>query len=201
MASTRDMPVGDLAQRLLQALPLVREWVEATIAHHQELAVAVNRMGYARLEDHFPDVLLERARAVILEEVPFPPLSRMGLPELAAFEAMPVVGVTYKDVFFVQGARLTEGLCCHELVHVVQWDTLGVDRFLLAYGLGLLRFGYRESPLEEMAYAVQTDFEKGSLSAGLMGRIRRGTDEIWSEAGSRMAEMGLVFETAQERAP
>ena len=40
-----------------------------------------------------------------------------------------------------EGLPLTESLCCHELVHVVQWDRLGVDRFLLAYGIGLVQSG------------------------------------------------------------
>jgi hypothetical protein len=191
MPAAKDIPPGDLARRLHQALPLVRDWVQATIAEHQGQAVAVSRMGYGRLAGLFPASLLTRARAVmVVGEVPFPPLSRMGLPELAAFEAMPITGVTYRDLFFVRGAQLTESLCCHELVHVVQWDHLGLDRFLLAYGIGLLRFGYRENPLEQIAYDIQDAFEGGMLSGDLMGPIQRETDAVWQEAAALMGASG-----------
>jgi hypothetical protein len=35
---------------------------------------------------------------------------------------------------------------------VLQWKYLGMDKFLFCYGLGLLEYGYRHSPLEVMAY-------------------------------------------------
>lgn len=141
-----------VVRKLQEALPAVRAWVAATLSTHAERAVPVRQMGYARLAVLFPAVVLDRARAVtVADDVPFPPLSRMGLPELAPFEAMPIVGVTYRDTFFVRRGHLTESLCCHELVHAVQWNRLGVDRFLLAYGMGLLQSGYLESPLEAMA--------------------------------------------------
>ena len=46
----------------------------------------------------------------------------------------------------------------HELVHVVQWRLLGPDRFLFLYANGLECFGYRQSPLEAMAYDAETAF-------------------------------------------
>jgi hypothetical protein len=183
MAAGGGLPPGELARRLQQALPQVREWIATTLADHQGRALPVNRMGYTRIARLFPKALLERAGAVtVAGDVPFPPLSRMGLPELATFETMPIAGVTYRDIFFVRRGHLRESLCCHELVHVVQWDRLGVDRFLLAYGIGLLQQGYRESPLEAMAYRVQDEFDRGLLSTRLMTRIRCETDAVWQAA-------------------
>lgn len=172
---------GNLVRKFQQVLPRVREWVDTTIAAHRESAVPVSRMGYARLGGLFPAPLLDRAGAVtVAGDVPFPPLSRLGLTELAAFEAMPIAGVTYRDLFFVRRGHLTESLCCHELVHVVQWDRLGVDRFLLVYGLGLLQSGYRDSPLEAMAYRLQADFDCGAFPTDLRKRIGDETDAIWN---------------------
>jgi len=62
---------------------------------------------------------------------------------------------------------------------VVQWDHLGVDRFLMAYGAGLMQFGYRRSPLEAMAYAMQDDFDRANLPEDLMGGIQQQTEAIW----------------------
>ena len=53
-----------------------------------------------------------------------------------------------------------ESLHFHELVHVVQWQHLGPERFIMAYALGhLLSGGYRTNPLEEMAYGLQARFD------------------------------------------
>jgi hypothetical protein len=181
---------GDAVRKFHKALPAVRAWVAAALAAHAERAVPVRHMGYARIEALFPAVVMDRARAVtVAEEVPFPPLSRMGLPELAPFEAMPIAGVTYRNTIFVRREHLSESLCCHELVHVVQWERLGVDRFLLAYGIGLVQFGYRESPLEAMAYDIQSEFARGKLSAkGLMERIGKDTDSAWKAVAPLLEE-------------
>ena len=46
----------------------------------------------------------------------------------------------------------------HELVHVIQWRLLGPDRFLFSYANDLECFGYRQSPLEAMAYDAEMAF-------------------------------------------
>lgn len=53
-----------------------------------------------------------------------------------------------------------ESLHFHELVHVIQWRLLGPEGFLALYADGLERFGYRNSPLEVMAYELQDKFER-----------------------------------------
>ena len=64
---------------------------------------------------------------------------------------------------------------------MVQWSRLGVDKFLLSYGLGLVQFGYEQSPLEQMAYSLQQLFERGSVPNDLVRIIERGTDEVWRQ--------------------
>lgn len=114
-------------------------------------------------------------------KVPYPPISSMGLPELQQMEAMPFSGITYKDTFFVkEGFALSESLHFHELVHVVQWEQLGINKFLLAYGLGLMQHGYKDSPLEQMAYALQECFDRNSLPEAIPDLIRARTDAIWT---------------------
>jgi hypothetical protein len=182
------MTTPELIRKFQSALPTVREWVESTLAANQNRAFPVSRMDYPRLGNVFPPELLNRARVrVVRDKPPFPPLSRMGLPELASFEAMPIAGITYQDTFFVTHGQQTESLCFHEIVHVVQWDQLGVENFLLAYGVGLMQFGYRDSPLEAMAYALQGGFDRGVLPGDLMGRIRRDTDAVWHDISERFA--------------
>jgi hypothetical protein len=59
---------------------------------------------------------------------------------------------------------------------------LEVDNFLLAYGLGLLTYGYTGSPLEQMAYELQHSFETGTLPQGLIQIIEQRTDAVWRQA-------------------
>ena len=100
---------------------------------HKDQATPIVDLGFPRLEQVFPSELLEKAKVVVASgKVPFPPLSRMGLAELSQMEKMPMAGITYKDTFFVNHVDQSESLHFHELVHVVQWERLGVDNFLLA---------------------------------------------------------------------
>jgi hypothetical protein len=164
-----------------QALPAVRQWVDDTLRTYHEQAAPVDGGDYPGLAQVFPHELLNRVRCVVVAgNPPFPPLSRMGLRELAAFEAIPISGITYRDTFFVRDGQQSEGLYFHEIVHVVQWDRLGVDRFLLAYGVGLMQSGYRDSPLEAMAYELQVGFERGRLSGDLVGLVQKATDRVWA---------------------
>ena len=93
----------------------------------------------------------------------------------------PIAGITFRDTFFIRHPHQSESLYFHELVHVVQWDRLGIDHFLLAYGVGLMQFGYRESPLEKMAYDLQEAFDRNDLPPNLINHIQQGTDGIWQD--------------------
>lgn len=179
-------PAPAVLERFRAALPRVRGWIEQTLERHALQAIPVSSFGYPRLAECFPGELLDRARLVRVPEVPFPPLTRLGLGELAEMEHRPLAAITFRHVFFVVPSELTESLCFHEMVHVIQWERLGVDRFLWAYGLGLLWFGYRESPLERMAYQLELAFQRGEVPVGLAGRIREQTDAVWAEVASRL---------------
>ena len=141
-----------------------------------------SRSRIPRLRDHYPEALLVRARVVVVPQVPFPPLSQLGIPELGAMETMPLAGVTYKDTFFVSTGQQRESLYFHELVHVAQWDRLGVDNFLLAYAIGLFQRGYQQSPLEQMAYQLQAAFDQEQVPEHLVEFINEQTDRVWDAA-------------------
>lgn len=74
---------------------------------------------------------------------------------------MALAGITYGDLIFVHQSFPTERTHFHELVHFLQWRALGVDRFLLTYGAGVIERGYAHSPLEAIAYDLQSQFDRG----------------------------------------
>jgi hypothetical protein len=77
-------------------------------------------------------------------------------------QTMETVNSLIKNTYFVRSAEAaSDSLHFHEMVHVVQWAKLGVERFLLAYGIGLAQFGYEQSPLKKMAYDLQLEFDQG----------------------------------------
>lgn len=161
----------DVFRRLHTALPQVLTWVDRLLEAHAESATHVNRLPFTRLAHYFPADVLGAARVVRSRRIPFPPVSAYGLPEFSAMESMPVAGITFRDMFFVDAAGASEGLHFHELVHVVQWKALGAPDFLLTYGVGLLQFGYENSPLEAIAYDLQASFERGMPIANVRQRI------------------------------
>lgn len=172
----------DLLRRFHAALPGLRAWIDHLLEVHADRARIVSSLGFARLGACFPPELLEHAKVVPADPVPFPPLDAFGLPEFAALQRMSIEGITFKDTFFLRPGGESESLCFHELVHVVQWSTLGEERFLLAYGFGLLSLGYRASPLERMAYDLQRAFDADSVPPRLLHTIEQRTCAIWAQA-------------------
>ena len=150
-------------KELLEKLPLVRGWIDSTLAEHGKQARPVTSFRFERLGNYYSNELLTTAKVVEVERVPVPPLSALGLTGFEEYESGNYAGITFLDTYFVQsGEALRESLHFHELVHVVQWQHLGVERFVMAYAFGYLQGGgYRANPLEVMAYDLQDYFEKG----------------------------------------
>ena len=173
------MEIPALMNKFQEALPSVRDWIKTTLAEHEAQAIAVSEFDFPHLQKAFSGDVLKRAKSVVIKgKIPFPPVTRSGLGELAPFERMPIAGITYKDTFFVSRPHQTESLYFHEMVHVLQWERLGIDDFLLTYATGLIKFGYRDCPLEEMAHSLEERFDRGTLPEGVVDTIERQTDAI-----------------------
>src|SRR5437868_6427447 len=144
--------------------PAVETWIRVTLAAHAAEARTIACLGFARLPRYFPAEVLRSAKRVVVTRVPMPPLAEIGLARFAEFEHGDFRGVTYLDTFFVRAdCADDEALHFHELIHVVQWRALGPEAFLMAYADGLDSFGYRGSPLEDMAYRAQAAFSRGEI--------------------------------------
>jgi len=175
-------PFTDIINKFQTSLPTVRNWIDELLNANRDNAIPVIDFDFPKIKQVFPPELLRKAKVVsVISRVPFPPLSRIGLHELAEMEHMNMAGITYKDTFFINQAYNTESLHFHELVHVVQWERLGIDNFLLAYGVGLMQFGYKNSPLEQMAYLLQRRFDSGDLPPLITNLIQQQTDIIWNQ--------------------
>lgn len=142
-----------------KVFPFVRDWIVHTLATHATRAQSVASFDFPRLRRYFNSELLARAKVVCVDKCPVPPLSAIGLSRFAEFENMNASGITYLDTYFVlRDEAERESLHFHELVHVIQWQLLGAERFLALYADGLEKHGYRNSPLEVMAYTHEARF-------------------------------------------
>ncbi len=167
-------------EELLAKLPSVKAWIEQTLAGHVSRARTISSCGFGRLPHFYTAKLLASAKVVEVERVPVPPLIAMGLPEFAEFVNGDYAGITYKDTYFLRAeAARDESIHFHELVHVVQWQHLGVDGFLMAYTQGLAQFGYRESPLEQMAYGLQAYFDQNGQPGDVEAAVRSKLSEMY----------------------
>ncbi len=175
-------------QALQQKLPEVMAWIDQTLQPHLATARPVSDRGFTRLATYYPDALLQTAKVIPTARCPVPPLSRLGLTGFDEFENLPAAGITYYSCFFVlHGHERDESLHFHELVHVVQWQHLGPERFILAYALGhLLSGGYRSNPLEEMAYAAQGRFDLHAPPFDAVAAIQWEGDRVVPELFKRV---------------
>src|SRR6266581_4315045 len=136
-------------------------WIQQTLVAHETLARSVTSKNFSRLPLYFSQTQIEVAKFVVVDRVPVPPLSSIGLSQFSEFERGDYDGVTYLDTYFLKKAGADdESLHFHEMIHVVQWRLLGAEFFLAMYAGGLEKFGYRNSPLERMAFDAQELFDR-----------------------------------------
>jgi len=139
--------------------PRLLGWIDATLRTHAGDSRTVASRGFPRLPRYFSANTLTSAKVVLVDLLPIPPLSSWGLTRFADFERGNFSGVTYLNIFFIKrDDERDEAIHFHELIHVVQWRILGPEQFLRLYADGLERFGYRECPLEKMAYDAEAAF-------------------------------------------
>jgi hypothetical protein len=153
--------------------PLILSWIQGTLTTYIVQARPVSSLGFKRLPQYFRAEVLTSSKVVYVAVVPTPPLSALGFNQFSDFENMNATGITYLDTFFSrEEGRGNESLRFHELVHVLQWQMLGPKAFIAAYADGLERNGYRRSPLEVMAYTLESVFKNSANPFDVAAAVR-----------------------------
>ena len=166
--------------KFLSRLPLLANWMNKTLADHAAQARPVANFGFSRLPFFFSADLLANTKVIVVGRVPAPPFAAIGLPEFSAFGNSDYSGITFKDTYFLQISQAAnESVHFHELVHVVQWAHLGVERFLSAYAAGLEENGYRNNPMEAMAYELQDYFDLTRQPLDMEASIRSRLNKLY----------------------
>jgi hypothetical protein len=127
-------------------------------------AVTLSQNQRTAMHPFFPTSTFESARVVVLagERVSNPhfygELLKMGFEAGSLPNFANMAAITYMDTM-VSNEPFTDRLLFHELVHVVQYEKLGLAKFAAKYVKGFLSSGsYEAIPLEMNAYELDARF-------------------------------------------
>ena len=150
---------------LAWAIDETRTWIQQQRELHRPGGGELPAVAKDAVRPFFPAAVLDRTRVAIVPAIPNPPFLEQaraaGLPVEIDFSIME--GLTLLDTILIsQAVPPTDplGLMFHELVHVVQYEILGVEEFSRQYVRGLAEgdFDYYRIPLEVMAYDLGQRF-------------------------------------------
>jgi len=147
-------------QQFENLLSDVKKWIARILAEHEAQKQPLEAAQFARLTKYYSTELLQRVQRVIVDRCPVPPLADTGLAQLAEIENWDIKGIPWENTIFIRRDLADwDVVHFHELLHIAQWKHLGTDRYLTAWAIGTITRGYRENPLEEMAFRHQVRFE------------------------------------------
>ena len=174
----------DLSRVLPVAIPIARIWVRSQRNRYRfcDQARSLTEIEIAVLSPFFAPEILEEVRVAEVFGIPNPwfysLLRRLGIkPPLDISHAG---AITFDDTVVVarrenEAIRGWHALLFHELVHVVQYASLGPDMFLDKYlrGLAAVDMDYYRNPFEREAYALQRRFESAPyIPFSVAGELR-----------------------------
>ena len=144
---------GQIAELISNVALFIEEQRQAHAPGSRALSDAERK----QLAVHFSVDVLDGVRLARVKHLQNPPfyteLESMGFQNLPPFRRM--AAVTFVDVIVAQD-EFTSSLLLHELVHVVQYRELGLQRFAELYVRGFLETGeYLSIPLERVAYHLE----------------------------------------------
>lgn len=111
---------------------------------------------------YFPEEFLTRSFYVVMDQIPLPPKDLLEAGNLVDLFGRQLEGLTLDDTYYLLPTAADNlQIHFHELVHVAQWQHLGVEGFLARYLNELNSYGYNEMPLERMAYELDARYLAG----------------------------------------
>jgi hypothetical protein len=180
------MPLPKLSDaKIAWIIQQVAEYIGQQRQTYRGRAVPLDSHQKSAMQPFFPATALDSTRVVVLagERVSNPPfygeLMKIGFEAASLPDFALMAAITFVDTV-VSHEAFTDRLLFHELVHVVQYEKLGVAEFAAKYVRGYLSGGsYEAIPLEINAYELDARF------AGAPTRAFSVADDVqrWINAG------------------
>jgi hypothetical protein len=140
----------------------IEHWIDTTNTQYAEKRKSCTRWG--QLNEYYPESILNRAGFVVIDQLPFPGstlLANCGLNAVSPLSLQKVGAITYGETYYVRPQYSDDiEIHFHELVHIAQYQYLGIRGFLKLYLHQIINYGYHNAPLEVMAYALQKRFRE-----------------------------------------
>ncbi len=149
------------------------EWICEQRNFHLPKARPLSSEEKSRLAGYFENRLLDLARVVSVDRIQNPKfygaLKKSGVPIPLDFST--AVGLTLIDCILIRkelqpGTTAFISTLFHEMVHVVQFDILGIKGHIELYADSLREgdYQYHSVILERQAYALTDRFDRGESS-------------------------------------
>ena len=154
------------------AIDQTRAWIQEQRDFHRPSSLILPDAISRRFRLFFAESTLRAARVRTNATIPNPPFLEQarafGLPVEIDFSQME--GLTLVDTILLSetgGGLDSTGLMFHELVHVVQYELLGLDEFARRYVQGIIEggFDYYRIPLEIQAFDLAARFMTNPAAA------------------------------------
>lgn len=134
-------------------------WTSELSSFSDGVVGSVQPSDFRMLEQAFSKEFIGKQRAVIVQRCPQLPYEHLGISARDLPRGDAVSGLAYSGNYFIrEELRDWQPVHFHELVHLTQREILGHWAYVGLHLVGLLKHGYRESPLEKMAYRLQNEF-------------------------------------------
>lgn len=136
----------------------INDWIDQTLKSYSNQKISCECFS-SQFDGFYPTEFLSNSYYVAVDRLPKPDFPELRQAGFGGFIDMDLEGITYKNTYFIKkGYESNTALHFHELVHVLQWQYLGELPFIQRYMEEILRFDYRNAPLEKMAYDLQDHF-------------------------------------------
>lgn len=158
------------------------EWIRLQQAILRPAGRRLNPVEVGTFAPFFDAPLLESARIAQVPTIENPDfysiLAQQNITLPLDFTQM--AGITFDDTIALSHAQSPSPdeflpLLFHELVHVVQYRTLGVEEFVRRYVVGWAEngFSYESIPLERWAYELDARFRRGGTPFSVGAEVSR----------------------------
>ena len=170
----------------LQFIEKAIEWVISQRDKYRLNARPLSSYEMQKMARFFPIATFFNVKIIevpIIENPPFySKLQNVEIPHTIDYSKMQ--GITFVDTILISQARYPKAhewlpLIFHELVHVVQYQLLGIDVFVEQYIKGFIEQGFRYENifLESHAYELQNRYMTApSMSFPVVEEVRRNLD-------------------------
>ena len=178
------MPLPKLSEAQIHGLiQQVAEYIQSQREIYGQRATPLGVNQKVLMAPFFPQSVLDSARIVVLndERVSNPPfypsLVEMGFDPALLPDFTQMGAITFVDTVVSHGP-MTNRTLFHELVHVVQYEKLGLAMFAAKYVMGFLTGGsYDGIPLERNAYELDARFAAAPSDAfSVQGEVQEWID-------------------------